>query len=406
MSATARPKTAPLMWPSNTSGGSSHCWVRVMNGPADTPCTDTETMWAPKMPAVSKSSVSTGTMKRPARTRGTSRNCTGLTAMVSRASTCSVTRMVPSSVHMAEPARMVIINAENTGASSRVSTSATVGPTRLWASNMAKARADWLANTMPVNKPVSRTMKTLPTPTKSNWKKRLVRRRGRRTLRRATSAPSVIRRPRSSTRSMRPRPRDSMACTSAEGRGGSCAFWGVSGGTGASYSTCPRSGHKQSLQAPPPGLSGTPGIQARAPPPTKGFLRSEVAVMFRPPFSTPLTEKREAHTHGDPTQGRRRGRRVLYPVPTHARTHHPRDGGHEDRPRPLQHLQRRPRLPLRAGHHRQADALGPLQRFLLLQRLASQGEPFLRGEGHHLLRGATGGQGHRQRPALQPQGHL
>src|SRR6218665_4087206 len=57
------------------------------------------------MPAVSKSSVSTGTMKRPARTRGTSRNCTGLTAMVSRASTCSVTRMVPSSVHMAEPAR-------------------------------------------------------------------------------------------------------------------------------------------------------------------------------------------------------------------------------------------------------------------------------------------------------------
>lgn len=86
------------------------------------------------MPMVLKSMVSAGTMKRPASTRGTSRYCTGLTAMVSSASTCSVTRMVPSSVHMAEPARMVTISAENTAASSRVSVSATVGPTRLSAS--------------------------------------------------------------------------------------------------------------------------------------------------------------------------------------------------------------------------------------------------------------------------------
>ena len=68
-------------------------------------------------------------MKRPATTRGTTRYCTGLTDIVVSASIWLETRIEPSSVAMAEPARLVIINAEKTGASSRARARLTTEPT-------------------------------------------------------------------------------------------------------------------------------------------------------------------------------------------------------------------------------------------------------------------------------------
>ena len=61
--------------------------------------------------------------------RGTTRYCTGFTAMVSMASICSVTRMVPSSVAMALPERPTTNRAVSTGASSRASAMAVEPPT-------------------------------------------------------------------------------------------------------------------------------------------------------------------------------------------------------------------------------------------------------------------------------------
>ena len=50
---------------------------------------------------------------------------TGLTAMVTSASICSVMRMLPSSAAIALPARAATMSAANTGAISRVSETAT-----------------------------------------------------------------------------------------------------------------------------------------------------------------------------------------------------------------------------------------------------------------------------------------
>ena len=136
----------------------------------------------------------------------------------------------------------------------------------------------------------------------------------------------------------------------------------------------------------------------------KGVSPARACRYVPPPFSSP-SKRSEKHTPmATQSQGRRRGRRVLYPVPAHAGPHHPGDGGHEDRSSPLQHLQRRPRLPLGTGHHRQAQSSRARQR---RRHQGAPGQPrHRRGEDHHLLRGAARRQGHRQRPPLQPQGHL
>ena len=58
--------------------------------------------------------------------------------MASRASTCSVTFMVPNSAAMAEPALAATIRAVNTGPSSRVMDRATPAPNMLSPPNLRK----------------------------------------------------------------------------------------------------------------------------------------------------------------------------------------------------------------------------------------------------------------------------
>jgi hypothetical protein len=91
--------------------------------------------------------------------RGASRYWIGLTPMVAIASICSVTRMFPSSAAMALPARAVTMMAANTGATSRESDTATMPPTRPSALNVLSACVVCSARTMPLNVPVSPTIK-------------------------------------------------------------------------------------------------------------------------------------------------------------------------------------------------------------------------------------------------------
>ena len=71
----------------------------------------------------------TGSIRHEATSLGVTRNCTGLTAKVVKASTCSVIRMDANSVAMPDPARAVIMRAVKTGASSRASEMPTPKPT-------------------------------------------------------------------------------------------------------------------------------------------------------------------------------------------------------------------------------------------------------------------------------------
>jgi hypothetical protein len=87
--------------------------------------------------------------------------------MVTSASICSVTRMLPISAAIALPARAVTISALNTGAISRAIEIATIAPTLPSALNCRRLLTVCSDNTMPLNIPVSDTMKTDCTPMKS-----------------------------------------------------------------------------------------------------------------------------------------------------------------------------------------------------------------------------------------------
>ena len=86
--------------------------------------------------------------------------------MLSSASICSVTRMVPSSAAIALPTRPLTISAVSTGASSRVSDRVTMAPMRLSAPKREKPMFACTAKTMPVKMPVTITINRDSTPTK------------------------------------------------------------------------------------------------------------------------------------------------------------------------------------------------------------------------------------------------
>jgi hypothetical protein len=69
-------------------------------------------------------------MMIPAATRGTKRYCTGSVARACSASSCSVTRIVPISAAIDEPARPVTISPTSTGESSRSMARATTLATK------------------------------------------------------------------------------------------------------------------------------------------------------------------------------------------------------------------------------------------------------------------------------------
>ena len=71
--------------------------------------------------------------------RRVTRYLIGLIAMESRASICSVARMVPSSAAMAEPVLPVTMNAESTGPNSRNRLRAVAEPSQLSALNLRQA---------------------------------------------------------------------------------------------------------------------------------------------------------------------------------------------------------------------------------------------------------------------------
>src|SRR5690606_8837658 len=109
--------------------------------------------------------------------------------MVASASICSETRIVPSSVAMAEPARPVTINPVSTGASSRAIDRPMLAPTRLWALKSEKANEIWRAKTAPAKKAVSTTTESEPKPIASIARRRFRGKWGGRTVSTKRRAP-------------------------------------------------------------------------------------------------------------------------------------------------------------------------------------------------------------------------
>ena len=98
-----------------------------------------------------------GSMNAAATMRGTTRYFTGSVAMVSIASSCSVTFIVPISAAMAEPARPATMIEASTGTSSRVMPSATAKATSSVAPNCSKPSQTCSAKTAPENAAVTIT---------------------------------------------------------------------------------------------------------------------------------------------------------------------------------------------------------------------------------------------------------
>ena len=106
-----------------------------------------------------------GSIMTSARKRGTTRNLTGFNAMLSSASTCSVTFIVPSSALIAAPTLPAITRPVRTGPNSRVMETATRPATYITAPNDSSCGAVCMAITIPVNKATKNTIKSELTPT-------------------------------------------------------------------------------------------------------------------------------------------------------------------------------------------------------------------------------------------------
>ena len=108
--------------------------------PDSTPSNSTPTRYEPSMPVKLATIVKLGNITKPAIILGVTRYWTGFTARDCNASICSVTRMVPSSAAIAEPALAFTIKAVRTGPNSLVILTATIPPTMLSELNVFKAK--------------------------------------------------------------------------------------------------------------------------------------------------------------------------------------------------------------------------------------------------------------------------
>ena len=120
--------------------------------------------YPPRMPKKSAYIVRIGTITSMASNLGTTRYCTGFADIVSSASTCSVTFMVPSSALIDAPHLPATIRAVKTGPSSRVSESDTSEAMYISAETFCIWYALWRASTMPVKKLMRSTIGKLATP--------------------------------------------------------------------------------------------------------------------------------------------------------------------------------------------------------------------------------------------------
>jgi hypothetical protein len=120
------------------------------------------------MPTVLAMTVSTGAMKKPASTRGTTSLRTGSVPSARRALIWSVTTIEPSSAAMPDPMRPASIRPVSTGPSSLTIEALTRRPTNGRAPNWSSVMPVCSARTAPVKNPVSTTTVSEPTPMYSN----------------------------------------------------------------------------------------------------------------------------------------------------------------------------------------------------------------------------------------------
>jgi hypothetical protein len=116
------------------------------------------------MPMKSANTVNSGMSRAHANSRGTTRWCSGCAPSDDSASTCSVTRIVPSSAAIALPTRPASMVAASTGPSSRTIVMLMTEPSRVARPMRWNWLYVWTAITMPMNMPVTATTGTLRTP--------------------------------------------------------------------------------------------------------------------------------------------------------------------------------------------------------------------------------------------------
>ncbi|GAB3927172.1 hypothetical protein GCM10028827_19220 [Mucilaginibacter myungsuensis] len=109
--------------------------------------------------------TSKGIMDIPAMILGAIRKPGALTPMISSASICSVTRMVPISDAMLDPTRPAKTSAEIVGLNSNIVESREILPAiLLGTSGLANWNATWIVATAPINTEMMQMMPKEPTP--------------------------------------------------------------------------------------------------------------------------------------------------------------------------------------------------------------------------------------------------
>ena len=124
-------------------------------------------MKPPVSPTRSEMMLRKNSMTTAANTRGVTSFLVGSTPIARIASICSVTFMEPSSLAMPLELRPATIKPVSTGPSSRTIESETSWPVSDSEPNCCRVLDVCSASTAPVKKPVSTTMGSDPTPTKS-----------------------------------------------------------------------------------------------------------------------------------------------------------------------------------------------------------------------------------------------
>jgi hypothetical protein len=118
--------TTPLPTSAQTSTPPCIC---DQNEPLSMPISGTATSQPPMMPTALNTAASSGIAMTPPQKRGASTRCTGSTAIISIAESCSPAFIRPISAVSEVPARPANSRAVTTGPSSRTSDSATSRPT-------------------------------------------------------------------------------------------------------------------------------------------------------------------------------------------------------------------------------------------------------------------------------------
>lgn len=175
ISAVTPPKTADLVKPNTTSEVRKKRWTDSKNSAGGNSNLSIVSITAPTIATTLENTASIGIIVTAATTRGILRYRFRSIAIISSASNCSETAIVPSCAAMAPPTRPAITSAVNTGVNSVKTTVAMELPKYGRASdsrlNLSKRFVACNAAIAPVKLPISKTSGSESTPNTAIWRR-------------------------------------------------------------------------------------------------------------------------------------------------------------------------------------------------------------------------------------------